>query len=130
MPSTEPMQTVDDADRPRLAAHIRLTYDPARERHVLLAPEAVSVLNGTGATILGLCDGRRTVAEIVAELRGQYKRVAGDEVRQFLDRLVARRCLEIGHRDAPGVGPGDGPGIGSGDGPGIGSGDGSGVGRG
>jgi pyrroloquinoline quinone biosynthesis protein D len=59
---------------------VRLTFDPARERHVLLAPERVSLLNGTGAAILCLCDGTRTVAEIVAELR-----------------LAARRCVEVSH---------------------------------
>jgi len=90
------MPTVDDADRPRLAPHVRLTFDPVRERHVLLAPEAVSVLNGTGAAVLGLCDGERTVAEIVVELTGRYDRVAGDEVRLFLSRLAARRCVEVG----------------------------------
>jgi pyrroloquinoline quinone biosynthesis protein D len=83
-------------DRPRLARHVRLTFDPARERHVLLTPEAVTVLNGTGAAVLGLCDGQRTVAEIVAELRGRYRRVDGDQVELFLDRLAARRCLEAG----------------------------------
>jgi pyrroloquinoline quinone biosynthesis protein D len=42
-----------------------------------------------------LCDGQRTVAEIVEELRGRYNRVIDDEVRHFLDRLVAKRCVEI-----------------------------------
>lgn len=96
MPSTSPTRT-DDVGRPRLAAHVRLTFDPARQRHVLLAPETVTVLNGTGAAVLGLCDGTRTVAEIVAELGGRYDTVAADEVRAFLDRLVAKRCLEVGH---------------------------------
>lgn len=91
------MRTVDDTDRPRLASHVRLTFDASRDRHVLLAPESVSVLNGTGATVLGLCDGARTVAEIVTELHGRYDRVDGDEVRRFLARLVAKRCLEVGH---------------------------------
>jgi pyrroloquinoline quinone biosynthesis protein D len=54
------------------------------------------VLNGTGAAILGLCDGRRTVTEIVAELREQYDRVDGEEVRYFLARLAAMRCVEAG----------------------------------
>jgi len=89
------MRMVSDADRPRLAPHVRLTFDPARERHALLAPESVSVLNRTGATILGLCDGRRTVAEIVAALRDRYDRVVDDEVRLFLARLVAKRCVEV-----------------------------------
>ena len=62
---------------------------------MLLAPEGVLVLNRTGATILGLCDGERTVVEIVEELRGKYNRVA-DEVRDFLARLVAKRLVELG----------------------------------
>ena len=96
MPSTTPTQkTASGTDRPRLAAHVRLTYDPAREQHVLLSPEAVAVLNGTGAAVLELCDGRRTVTEIVAELRGRYAHVDDDEVRGFLVRLVAKRCVEI-----------------------------------
>jgi len=91
------MRIDSDADRPRLAPHVRLTFDSARERHVLLAPETVSVLNDTGATILGLCDGERTVAEIVAELHRRYDRVVDDEVRLFLARLVAKRCVEVSH---------------------------------
>jgi len=73
-----------------------MEWDPARKQHVLLAPEGVLVLNRTGATILSLCDGERTVVEIVEELRGHYNRVDGDEVRNFLARLVAKRLVELG----------------------------------
>jgi pyrroloquinoline quinone biosynthesis protein D len=83
-------------NRPRLARQIRLDWDPVREQHVLLAPEGVLVMNQTGATILGLCDGERTVVEIVDELRGRYKGVADDEVRDFLSRLAAKRWVELG----------------------------------
>ncbi|MEU6644902.1 pyrroloquinoline quinone biosynthesis peptide chaperone PqqD [Saccharomonospora sp. NPDC046836] len=83
--------------RPRLAPYVRLTFDRARERHVLLGPEAVAVLNRTGADILGLCDGQRTVADIVAELRRRYNRVVDDEVQRFLARLVDKRYVEISH---------------------------------
>lgn len=96
MPSTAPVPTASGRDRPRLARHVRLAFDRARGQHVLLTPEAVTVLNGTGAAVLGLCDGRRTVPEIVAELRGRYDHVDDDEVRLFLDRLAARRCVEVG----------------------------------
>ncbi len=96
MRSTTPVQTADGTDRPRLARHVRLRYDPARGQHVLLTPESVTVLNGTGAAILGLCDGQRSVAEIVGELRGRYDRVDDDQVQYFLDRLAARRCVEVG----------------------------------
>jgi len=87
--------SVPSSSRPRLARHVRLTFDRAREKHVLLRPESVVVLNRTGADILSLCDGQRTVAEIAEELRGRYNRVVDDEVRHFLDRLVAKRCVEI-----------------------------------
>ena len=55
------------------------------------------MLNGTGATIVGLCDGKRTVTQILAELHGRYDRVDDDEVRLFLARLVAQRCVEVSH---------------------------------
>jgi pyrroloquinoline quinone biosynthesis protein D len=87
---------VQSTNRPRLARLVRLQWDPVREQHALLAPEGVLVLNQTGANILELCDGERTVGEIVEELRGRYDRVAGDEVRDFLSRLVARRWVEPG----------------------------------
>lgn len=97
MPLTEPTRAVSDTGRPRLAPGVRLAFDPARERHVLLAPERISVLNGTGAAIADLCDGQRTVAGITAELHGRYEHVAGDEVRRFIAQLAAARLVEVSH---------------------------------
>ena len=94
-PTTTSRPEVSTSDRPRLARHIRLNFSPSRQQHVLQHPETVVVLNASGAAILELCDGRRTVAEIVAELGGRYQTVRDDEVRQFLTRLVARRCVEL-----------------------------------
>jgi len=88
--------TVQATNRPHLARLVRLEWDPVRESHVLLAPEGVLVLNQTGATILGLCDGERTVVEIVEELRGRYDRVADDEVRDFLGQLAGKRWVVLG----------------------------------
>jgi pyrroloquinoline quinone biosynthesis protein D len=96
MPSTRPIPTARDTDRPRLAPFVRLTFDKARQRHVLLSPETVVVLNSTGAAIIELCDGKRTVAEIVATLRSRYALVVDDDVRAYLGRLAARRCVEVG----------------------------------
>ena len=95
MPSTMLMRTDSDADRPRLAPHVRLAFDQARREYVLLTPETVTLLNDTGAAILELCDGERTVDEILTELRDRYDRVADDEVRLFLADLLAKRRLEV-----------------------------------
>ena len=81
--------------RPRLARHVRMSFCRTRQRHILQLPETVVVLKGSGADVLELCDGRRTVAEIEAELSARYQAVPNDEVRQFLTRLVARRCVEL-----------------------------------
>ena len=86
---------VQSTNRPRLARQARLEWDPVRERQVLLAPEGILVLNQTGANILLLCDGERTVVEIVDELGVRYDRVAGDEVKDFLARLAAKRWVEL-----------------------------------
>jgi pyrroloquinoline quinone biosynthesis protein D len=72
-----------------------MTYSEARQGYVLLLPETVVVLRGSSADILALCDGTRTVDEVVAELGARYRTVPQDEVRAFLARLVARRCVEL-----------------------------------
>ena len=79
--------------RPRLARHVRLSYCRTRQKDILQLLETVVVLNGSGAAILRLCDGRHTVEGIATELGAQYRTVPVDEVRRFLDRLAARRCV-------------------------------------
>jgi pyrroloquinoline quinone biosynthesis protein D len=81
------------ADRPRLARHVRLSFCRTRQKPILQLPETVVVLNRSGAAIVELCDGRRTVAEIEAELGARYATVPDGEVRQFLGRLSERRCV-------------------------------------
>ncbi|WP_433803628.1 pyrroloquinoline quinone biosynthesis peptide chaperone PqqD [Actinomycetospora sp. CA-084318] len=80
---------------PRLGRGVKFRYDKARERHVLLLPETVVVLNATGTAILELCDGRRTVADIVDALREQYGEVPEEQVVAYLAKLAERRHLEI-----------------------------------
>jgi pyrroloquinoline quinone biosynthesis protein D len=83
--------------RPRLAPHVRLSYDQTRQRYVLLTPEAITVLNETGAAVINLCDGQRTLAEIVAELEPRYNRVPGEEIERFLSQLAAAGRLDLSH---------------------------------
>jgi pyrroloquinoline quinone biosynthesis protein D len=95
MPSTRPMASIDESARPRLAPHVRMRLDAARGQHALLSPETVWVINDTGAAIVKLCDGRRTVAEIQAELQSRYTQVADGDVRRFLADLVAKHGMEV-----------------------------------
>jgi pyrroloquinoline quinone biosynthesis protein D len=89
------MREVTMSTRPRLAAHARLQWDTVRQKQVLLAPEGVLVLNATAYAILALSDGRRSVADIVAELSTQYNRAVDQDVLTFLNRLESKRLLEF-----------------------------------
>ena len=91
--------TVPLTGRPTVARFVKMRWDRTRGRHVLLGPETVVVLNPTGADVLALCDGHRSVADIVDELGRRYDRVVDDEVSEFLGRLVARRWVEIADDD-------------------------------
>lgn len=80
----------------------RLTDDGA----VLVSPEAgdLRVLNASGATIWQLLDGRRTVAQVEAELSRRY-RIPDDQARadlgQFLSDLHGRGLLRWLESDTP-----------------------------
>ena len=88
------MASIDESARPRLAPHVRMKFDAARGQHALLSPETVWVINDTGAAIVKLCDGRRTVAEIQAELQSRYAQIGDGDVRRFLADLVAKHGME------------------------------------
>ncbi len=71
--------------RPRLVTGARLRYDEVREEHVLLVPEGVVRLNPSAAAVLELCDGERSVEEIVGTLSERYK---GTDLRADVQGLV------------------------------------------
>ena len=55
-----------------LANGRRLQWEPAQKSHVLLYPEGMVQLNETSAMILGLCDGKRTRDQLIAELLQRF----------------------------------------------------------
>ena len=71
--------------RPRLATGARLRYDEVREEHQLLIPEGVVRLNPTAAEVLELCDGERSLDEIVGALSERYD---GADLRADVVELV------------------------------------------
>ena len=76
---------------PRLAPKARLRVDKKTGQKVLLYPEKGLLLNPTGARILELCTGERTMAAIVEVLASEHAAAARDtivsEVHTFLGRL-------------------------------------------
>ena len=77
--------------RPRLATGARLRYDEVREEHLLLIPEGAVKLNATAADVLELCDGERSVDEIIGSLSARYERSdLRDDVQGLVDGLSQR----------------------------------------
>jgi pyrroloquinoline quinone biosynthesis protein D len=63
---------VSEAVRPALPRHVRLHFDPVRERHVVLSPEKVFWPDEISVEILKLCDGGRSIGTIADMLASEY----------------------------------------------------------
>jgi pyrroloquinoline quinone biosynthesis protein D len=63
---------ISQESRPLLPRHVRLHFDPVRERHVVLSPEKVLWPDEISIEILKLCDGARTVTQIADVLAVEY----------------------------------------------------------
>src|SRR6266480_4354252 len=64
--------SVSEASRPVLPRHARLKFDETRQVWVLLAPERVLAPDQIAVEVLKLCDGARSVADVVDQLAAKY----------------------------------------------------------
>jgi coenzyme PQQ biosynthesis protein PqqD len=77
--------------RPRLVTGARLQYDEVREEHLLLIPEGVVLLNPTAAEVLELCDGERSLDDIVGALSERYDGAdLRDDVQELVDAMTQK----------------------------------------
>lgn len=76
---------IESSTVPAWPRGVRLRFDDARDRWVIVSPERVSVPNETAVEILRLIDGGRSVEEIVAALAAKFD--ADEQV--ILDDAVA-----------------------------------------
>jgi pyrroloquinoline quinone biosynthesis protein D len=80
--------------RPRLATGARLRYDEVREEHLLLVPEGAVRLNPSAVEVLELCDGERSLDEILAVLSERYEGAdLSADVRGLIDGMAQRGLL-------------------------------------
>jgi pyrroloquinoline quinone biosynthesis protein D len=94
VPSNSRLLTSDSI--PRLWRLARLDYDSVRQRPVLLYPEGAVLLNDSGAAILELCDGARTVGDIVNILTERYQADVAADVTEYLDQMAHRELVRAG----------------------------------
>lgn len=66
---------------------------------ILLLPEGILRLKGTAAEILRLCNGERTVADILRAMQALYPSSDPPQIEQeigsFLNRLLERRAVDF-----------------------------------
>ena len=85
------------ATHPKLARRARLRFDERDQKHMILYPERGLVLNASAAAIARLCDGTRTVDEIIGVLASSAdapRERVGADVRSLIARLAEKGLVE------------------------------------
>jgi pyrroloquinoline quinone biosynthesis protein D len=85
-----------DSSQPRLAPGCR--WGNEGEERVVLFPEGMIRVQTTGQSILELCDGQRTVEQIVSTLAERYSAADPVKIREdvavFLEALQQKRIVD------------------------------------
>lgn len=89
--------TIDLAARPRLAPHMRLRLDAARQVWAIQAPERAFILDAPAHAVVSRCDGATTVAAIIdslcAEFMGAPRDVIESDVIALLQNLADKSVV-------------------------------------
>ncbi len=64
--------SVSETSRPVLPRHAKLKFDETRQVWVILAPERVLAPDEIAVEVLQLCDGVRSVADMIDQLAEKY----------------------------------------------------------
>ena len=88
--------TVSATSRPRLPRHAKLKFDETRQRWVILAPERVLAPDEIAVEVLQLCDGVRSVEQMIDQLAEKYaadRDAIGTDVIAMLQDLADKGFL-------------------------------------
>jgi len=89
--------SIDPNLKPQLAPGVRLGENQGQK--VLLMPERALRLNGPSLEIVSRCDGKHTVAQLVAQLQKLYAKADPHKVEQdvlgYLQLLETERALDF-----------------------------------
>ncbi len=98
MPDEFPPAGLALEKRPLLARGCRISDAPGQQQTLLL-PESALLLNDSGRRILALCDGQRTIAEVLGAIELQFPVAEPGRVRreslEFLAALAGRGALDL-----------------------------------
>jgi pyrroloquinoline quinone biosynthesis protein D len=79
---------------PRIAPMFRMQWEEAQNCHVLLYPEGMVKLGGSAGEILKRVDGKKSISDIVDELKAQFPGVPLEaDVYKFLEAAYGNGWL-------------------------------------
>jgi pyrroloquinoline quinone biosynthesis protein D len=96
--------TVSETSRPKLPRHTRLKFDETRQVWVILAPERVLAPDEIAVEVLHLCDGVRSVAEMIDQLAAKYaapREAIATDVIAMLQDLADKGFLTEARENTP-----------------------------
>ena len=84
---------IADGCTPKLPRHAKLRFDKPRDQWIILAPERVFELDDIAYEIVSLCDGERTLEQVVEVLAGKFEapsETIAKDVTEMLQGLADR----------------------------------------
>lgn len=87
--------SVQQADIYAIALHHRFQWEEAQNCYVILFPEGMVKLNGGAGEVLNLVDGKRTVEDIINELKAKFSEVPDleNDIIGMLDLAIEKAWL-------------------------------------
>jgi pyrroloquinoline quinone biosynthesis protein D len=96
--------SVVETSRPVLPRHAKLKFDETRKVWVILAPERVLAPDEIAVEVLQLCDGVRSVSEIIDQLAEKYaarREMIATDVIAMLQDLADKGFLTGARENTP-----------------------------
>jgi pyrroloquinoline quinone biosynthesis protein D len=80
---------------PSVNPQFRLQWEEAQDKYVLLYPEGMVKLNGSAGEILRRCDGEKTLAVIISELKVEFPHAVSiaDDTYAFVEEARQNQWL-------------------------------------
>ena len=79
---------VGPASIPRLAAHMKLRFNKARDSWTIQAPERSFMLDAVAHAIVSRCDGTATIGEIIDDLCRAYAEAPRERIEPDVLSLI------------------------------------------
>jgi len=79
---------IDDECTPKLPRHAKMRFDKPRDKWIILAPERVFELDEIAYEVVSLCDGERSLIDLVDVLADKFDQAPRDAIHQDVTAML------------------------------------------